>query len=309
VRGLSDVQAKTEHKIATFVTGLKEVTEGLAEVRAHMLGQFWASMQDMRGAGRLPLASTGAARHPTTSDVGVMSGEVEGLCGALTRLELPEEACDVWEDTMQMEAVKRGELAGEVNRLQMELEALQRDGVQGPHTPHGVQDSIKDAIRGGAPSDAVDAMKEVMKQEITPVLKRVQGIEVHAHVNTVKLNQRLADLESEVVGAGGLDSVRGGLGEVQQKVAAMRQTVYGSEVARGKEAVFSGLTQTDLNGCKGLVKDWDADRDRWVVEDGGKKILVKAGNTFVKDGHVARLAILEQAAYSEWADGSDGSDG
>ena len=47
VRGLSDVQAKTEHEIATFVTGLKEVTEGLAEVRAHMLGQFWASMQGM----------------------------------------------------------------------------------------------------------------------------------------------------------------------------------------------------------------------------------------------------------------------
>jgi hypothetical protein len=304
VRGLSDVQAKTDHKIATVVTGLKEVTEGLAEVRSHMLGQFWASMQGMRGAGGLPLASTGAARHPTTID-----GEIEDLRGALPRLDLLEQACVVWEDTMQTEAVKRGELAGEVNRLQMELETLRRDGVQGSHTPHDVQDSIKDAIRGGALSDAVDAMKEVMKQEITPVLKRVQGIEVHAHVNTVKLDQRLADLESEVVGAGGLDSVRGGLGEVQQKVAAMWQTVYGSEVARGKEAVFSGLTQTDLNGCKGLVKDWDADRDRWVVEDGGKKILVKAGNTFVKDGHVARLAILEQAAYSEWADGSDGSDG
>ena len=304
VRGLSDVQAKTDHKIATVVTGLKEVTEGLAEVRSHMLGQFWASMQGMRGAGGLPLASTGAARHPTTID-----GEIEDLRGALPRLDLLEQACVVWEDTMQTEAVKRGELAGEVNRLQMELEALRRDGVQGSHTPHDVQDSIKDAIRGGALSDAVDAMKEVMKQEITPVLKRVQGIEVHAHVNTVKLDQRLADLESEVVKAGGLDSVREGLKQVQQKVAAMWQTVYGSEVARGKEAVFSGLTQTDLNGCKGLVKDWDADRDRWVVEDGGKKILVKAGNTFVKDGHVARLAILEQAAYSEWADGSDGSDG
>ena len=47
VRGLSDVQAKTEHKIVTFIMGLKEVTEGLAEVRAHMLGQFWALMQDM----------------------------------------------------------------------------------------------------------------------------------------------------------------------------------------------------------------------------------------------------------------------
>ena len=69
------------------------------------------------------------------------------------------------------------------------------------------------------------------------------------------------------------------------------------------------LTQAMLNGCKGAVKEWDADRDRWVVEDRGKEILVKAGNTFMKDGHVARLAILEQAAFSEWADGSDGFDG
>ena len=46
-----------------------------------------------------------------------------------------------------------------------------------------------------------------------------------------------------------------------------------------------------------------------MVEDRGKKILVKAGNTSVKDGHVVRLAILEQAAFSEWADSSDGFDG
>ena len=59
----------------------------------------------------------------------------------------------------------------------MELETLQRDSVQGSHTLHDVQDLIKDAIRGRALSDAVDAMKEVMKQEITPVLKRVQGID------------------------------------------------------------------------------------------------------------------------------------
>jgi hypothetical protein len=238
-----------------------------------------------------------------------MSGDVEGLCGALTRLDLLEEACDVWEDAMQTEAVKRGELAGEVHRLQMELEALQRDGVQGPHTLHGLQGSIRDAIRGGALSEAVDVMKEAMIQEVTPVLKRVQGIEVHTHVNTVKLDQRLADLESKIVKAEGLGSVQEGLAEVQQKVEVMWQMVYRSEVAQGKEAVFSGLTQTMLNGCKGVVKEWDADRDRWVAEDGGKKILVKAGNTFVKDGHVARLAILEQAAFSEWADGSDGSDG
>ena len=89
----------------------------------------------------------------------------------------------------------------------------------------------------------------------------------------------------------------------------MWKTVYGSEVTRGEEAVFSGLTQAVLNGCKGAVKEWDADRDQWVVEDRGKKVLVKAGNTFTKDGHVARLAILEQAAFSEWAYGSDGLDG
>ena len=74
-------------------------------------------------------------------------------------------------------------------------------------------------MRGGALSDAVDVMKEFMTQEITPVLKRVQGIEVHTHVSTVKLDQRLADLESEVVKAEGQGSVREGLAEVQQKVA------------------------------------------------------------------------------------------
>ena len=90
MRGFSDVQAQMEHKIASFVTGLQEATEGLAEVRAHMLGQFWNSVQGMRGAGGLALATTGAALHPTTSDVEMMSGDVEGLCGVSTRLDLLE---------------------------------------------------------------------------------------------------------------------------------------------------------------------------------------------------------------------------
>ena len=68
MRGFIDIQAQMEHKIASFVTGLQEATEGLAEVRAHMLGQFWASMQGMRGAGGMPLATTGAASNPTESD-------------------------------------------------------------------------------------------------------------------------------------------------------------------------------------------------------------------------------------------------
>ena len=207
-------------------------------------------------------------------------------------------------------AARRGELAVNVDRLRVELEVLQRDGVQGQlHASDGLQDSIRAAIREGALSGAADAMKEVMRQEITPVLKRVQGVEVHAHTSTKKIDQRLAILENGIVHAKRLDLVREELTEVQQKVTSMWKMVYGSEVARGKEAVLSGLTQAMLNGCKDAVKEWDAERDRWVVEDRGKKILVKAGNTFVKDGHVARLAILEQAAFSEWADGSDGFDG
>ena len=75
------------------------------------------------------------------------------------------------------------------------------------HTSHSLQGSIRDAIRGGALSDAADVMKEAMIQEITPVLKRVQGTEVHTHASTVKLDQQLADLESEVVKAEGLGSV------------------------------------------------------------------------------------------------------
>ena len=136
-----------------------------------------------------------------------------------------------------------------------------------------------------------------MRQEMSPVLKRVQRVEVHAHTSTVKLDQRLAGLENGIVQAEGLGLIREGLTEVQQKVASVWRTMYGSEVAQGEEALFSGSTQAMLNGCKGAVKEWSADRDRWVVEDRGKSILVKAGNTFAKDGHVAKLAILEQAVF------------
>ena len=79
---------------------------------------------------------------------------------------------------------------------------------------------------------------------------------------------------------GGLDLVREGLTEVQQKMATIWKTVYGSEVTKGKEAVLYGLAQALLNGCKGTVKEWDDDRDQWVVETNGKNILVKAANTF-----------------------------
>jgi hypothetical protein len=232
-------QMKIGSEIATFVTELQQATEGLAEVRAHMLGQFWTSMQGMRGAGGMPLATTGAAPNPTQSDV---ASDVEGLCGVLTRVELLEEARDMLEDGMSTEAARRGELSANVDRLRGELEALQRDGVQGQlHTAGSIQGSIRAAIREGALSDAVDTMKEVVRQEISPVLKRVQGVEVHAHTSAVKFDQRLAILESDIVKDGGLDLVRNGLAKVQQKTATIWQTVQGSEVTKGEEAVLYGF--------------------------------------------------------------------
>jgi hypothetical protein len=162
-----------------------------------------------------------------------------------------------------------------------------------------MQGSIRAAIGEGALSDAVDEMKEVMRHEISPLLKRVQGVKVHAHTSAVKFDQRLAILESDIVKDGGLDLVREGLAEVQQKMATVWQTVYGSEVTKGEEAVLYGLAQALLNGCKVVVKEWDDDRDRWAVEINGKSILVKAGNTFAYDGLVAKWAIIEQELRSD----------
>ena len=48
----------------------------------------------MRGAGRVPLATTGAAHHPTASDV---ESDVERVCGIQSRLQLVEEAHKVCE--------------------------------------------------------------------------------------------------------------------------------------------------------------------------------------------------------------------
>ena len=251
--------------------------------------------------GGLPLATTGAATNPTKSDV---MSDVEGLLGVLTRVELLEEAHDIWEDAMLTEAARRGELAVNVDRLRMELDALRRDGVQGQlHTSDGLQGSIRAAIREGALSDAVVMMKDVMRQEISPILKRVQEVEVHVYTSTVKLDQRLAGLENGIVQAEGLDLVREGLAGVQQKVTNVWRTAYGSEVARGEEVVLCGLAQIMLNGCQGVVKEWNADRDRWVVEAGGKSLLIKAGSTFAKDGLVAKLAAFEQEQFSELAFG------
>ena len=58
-----------------------------------------------------------------------------------------------------------------------------------------------------------------------------------------------------------------------------------------------------LNSCIGAVKEWNADRDRWMVEASGKSLLIKAGSTFAKDGLVAKWAAFEQDQFSELAFG------
>ena len=104
-------------------------------------------------------------------------------------------------------------------------------------------------------------MKNAMQQEISLVLKRVQGVEVHVYMSTVKLNQQLAGLENGIMQAEGLDLIQEGLVEVQQKVTNVRRTAYRLEVGRGEEVVLCSLAQNMLNSCQGVVKEWNADCD------------------------------------------------
>ena len=108
----------------------------------------------------------------------------------------------------------------------------------------GLQDAIRDAIREGALSDAVDAMKEGMRQEISPVLKRVQGIEVHAHTSTVKLDQRLTDLENDIVKLGwgaGSRSRRADGGAAEDGSCVEDGIWIGGSQGRGSGVLWFGL--------------------------------------------------------------------
>ena len=48
---------------------------------------------------------------------------------------------------------------------------------------------------------------EIMEQEISPVLSRIQGLEAHAQVSMVKFDQRLLALEANSVVGEGQDAV------------------------------------------------------------------------------------------------------
>ena len=80
-----------------------------------------------------------------------------------------------------------------------------------------MQDEVGDDVL----SDVV-AVEENMRWDISSILSRVQGLEVHAQVNMAKLDQGLAGLEasSGKVAVGGLGrvcvTVHAGLQEVKQ---------------------------------------------------------------------------------------------
>ena len=78
--------------------------------------------------------------------------------------------------------------------------------------------------------------------------------------------------------AGELDLVREGLMEVQQKAAAVWETVYGSEVGEGQDVVLQGLTQEELYGVRGIMTAWEGKQSRWVVGTCGKSKLLKPDN-------------------------------
>ena len=232
--------------------------------------------------------------------MGSVQGDVEGLSGALTRLELLEEARNVWEDAMLTEAARRGELAGKVNRLQMELEALRRDGVSRQlHASDGIRDAIRDAIKEGALLDAFDEMKEGIRQEITPMLKRVQGLEVHSQTSIVKIDQRLANLEacSGKVGVGGLGWVEKELGKVKLMAEVVGDKVFGSKATQGARVVLGGLAKEELNGEKGTLIGWNKGRERWEVRVGDEVLLIKEDKIFMADGLASRLWCMWRAVF------------
>ena len=94
---------------------------------------------------------------------------------------------------------------------------------------------------------------EIMEQEISPVLSRIQGLEAHAQASMVKFDQRVLALEANSMVGEGRNAVQEELKEVQEKTQSLWETICGSAVTKGKDVVLYGLAQASLNGCRGTV--------------------------------------------------------
>ena len=116
------------------------------------------------------------------------------------------------QDGLQAEAARHGTLIARMDRMAVEVGALRRDLSDAEERLHDARrycDDVCTMVADGEQSDVV-AVEEDMRREASPILSRVQGLEVHAQVNMVKLDQRLASLEasSGKVAVGGLGGVQ-----------------------------------------------------------------------------------------------------
>ena len=259
--------------------------EGGGQAATKLLGQ------DKLDTGAILLATTGAVSHPMNSDA---TRDADNLCGVLRRLELLEEAHDVWKDTVQTGVTRHKELASEVYQLQADLDAWQHDDPEEQLDVIGQDmDSLQAKLMDAGFASVADTL-EIVEQEISPVLSRIQGLEAHAQASMVKFDQRLLALEANSGVGEGRDAVQGELKEVQQKTQSLWETICGSAVIKGKDLVLYGLVQASLNGCRGTVVEWEEHRDRWTVRINGKNLLVKTGNLLAGDGLMAKWTFVEQ---------------
>ena len=100
-------------------------------------------------------------------------------------------------------------------------------------------------MKEGTLSDAIEGMKEGIRQEGTPVLKRVQGLEVHSQTSIVKIDQRLANLEacSGKAGVSGLGWIEKELRRVKLMAEVVGDKVFGSEATESARVVLGGLAK------------------------------------------------------------------
>ena len=159
-------------------------------------------------------------------------------------------------------------------------------------------DSLQAKLMDAGLASVADTL-EMMEQEISPVLSRIQELEAHAQANMDKFDQRVLTLEANSMVGEGRDAVQEELKEVQEKTQSLWETICGSAVTKGKDVVLYGLAQASLNGCRGTVVKWDDNRERWTVRIDGKNLLVKTGNLLAGDGLMAKWTFVEQGLLQD----------
>ena len=198
----------------------------------------------------------GRVLHPTASDV---ASDVGCVCGVHSRLKLLEEACKVCEDGLQAEAGQRGALIAGVDRMAVEVDTLRRDHDGAEERLHDARRCLDDLRAMDEDKEQLASARSVEEQLCTSgtstILERVRGLELSAQVGATMLGQRLDSLDADTAKVGDLAQIREVLQELKQATLNNYplSTVYGSEVAKGRDVVLEGLNQAELNGMTGTV--------------------------------------------------------